>query len=202
MIQSVQFSNFKALRDTMLPLGPFTLIVGPNGSGKSTALEGLSLVQRPAKLVYDRFVNVSEKLAGDTAIELALVWKEPCAGAKTTIRCAKPGAVGHIHSTAEGSGLAEPEKDEINIWIRSMRVYSLDAGLLAAPVELAPAKVINLMDALRQSVRGEQPIAKKARRSKKRAEGQREFLLLIPGKKTTKEEVRRPARSGSRRKAG
>ena len=38
MIESVQFRNFKALRNTTLPLGRFTLIVGPNGSGKSTAL--------------------------------------------------------------------------------------------------------------------------------------------------------------------
>ena len=41
MIESVQFKNFKALRDATLPLGRFTLIVGPNGSGKSTALQRL-----------------------------------------------------------------------------------------------------------------------------------------------------------------
>jgi AAA15 family ATPase/GTPase len=41
MIESVHFRNFKALRDTTLPLGRFTLIVGPNASGKSTALQAL-----------------------------------------------------------------------------------------------------------------------------------------------------------------
>src|SRR5208282_3295021 len=39
MFESIQFQNFKALRDTTLPLSRFTLIVGPNGSGKSTALQ-------------------------------------------------------------------------------------------------------------------------------------------------------------------
>jgi predicted ATPase len=41
MLSSIQFQNFKILRDGALPLSPFTLLVGPNGSGKSTVLEGL-----------------------------------------------------------------------------------------------------------------------------------------------------------------
>src|SRR5207249_7148112 len=48
MIQSVQFRNFKALKDTALPLGPFTLLIGPNGSGKSTAIQGLHEAAFPA----------------------------------------------------------------------------------------------------------------------------------------------------------
>lgn len=41
MIESIEFKNFKALRDTTLPLGPLTILVGPNGSGKSTVLQAL-----------------------------------------------------------------------------------------------------------------------------------------------------------------
>jgi len=41
MIESIRFINFKALRDTTLPLSPFTLLLGPNGSGKSTVLQAL-----------------------------------------------------------------------------------------------------------------------------------------------------------------
>src|SRR5918911_1393817 len=44
MIKSVHFSNFRALRDATLPLGPFTLIVGPNGSGKSTAMQAFRFI--------------------------------------------------------------------------------------------------------------------------------------------------------------
>ncbi len=45
MIESIQFKNFKALRDTTLQLKQFTLIVGPNGSGKSTALSAVSALE-------------------------------------------------------------------------------------------------------------------------------------------------------------
>lgn len=41
MIESIEFTNFKALRKTTLPLAPFTLLLGPNGSGKSTVLQAL-----------------------------------------------------------------------------------------------------------------------------------------------------------------
>jgi predicted ATPase len=41
MIESIEFTNFKALRNTSLPLSPFTLLLGPNGSGKTTVLQGL-----------------------------------------------------------------------------------------------------------------------------------------------------------------
>src|SRR6266542_4152309 len=43
MLESIEFRNFRALRDTTLPLGPLTLIVGPNGSGKTTALRAIAV---------------------------------------------------------------------------------------------------------------------------------------------------------------
>ena len=35
MFESIKFQNFKALRDTTLPLSRFTLIVGPTVVGKA-----------------------------------------------------------------------------------------------------------------------------------------------------------------------
>lgn len=43
-IESVDFKNFKLLRDATLPLQPLTVIVGPNGSGKSTVLDALGTI--------------------------------------------------------------------------------------------------------------------------------------------------------------
>jgi DNA end-binding protein Ku len=77
----------------------------------------------------------------------------------------------------------------------------------------APKNVINLMDALRRSVQGAEKggdkgkpekaapeKTKKAEKGKKRAEGQREMLLPIAGKK--KEAAKETAKPAARRKAG
>ena len=57
MIESIEFKNFKALRDTILPLGRFTLIVGPNGSGKSTALKAIDTVKNAQNFLYSQVVT-------------------------------------------------------------------------------------------------------------------------------------------------
>src|SRR5437899_735527 len=44
MIESIQFTNCKALRKTTLPLAPFTLLLGPNGSGKTSVLQALQRI--------------------------------------------------------------------------------------------------------------------------------------------------------------
>lgn len=41
MIQTVSFTNFKALRDLTISLERFTVLVGPNASGKTSVLQGL-----------------------------------------------------------------------------------------------------------------------------------------------------------------
>ena len=76
MIESIQFKNFKCLRDTTLPLSPCTILVGPNGSGKSTVLEALDAFRdlrryRFSELVSDiasrqrqRYVPMCRRIAG------------------------------------------------------------------------------------------------------------------------------------------
>src|SRR6266404_3548923 len=63
MIESIEFTNFKALRATTLPLAPFTLLLGPNGSGKSTVLQaihGMALgCQRKNSIARSKVLSVS-----------------------------------------------------------------------------------------------------------------------------------------------
>ncbi|UCC30233.1 MAG: AAA family ATPase, partial [Phycisphaerales bacterium] len=61
MIESIHFKNFKVLRDTTLPLGPFTLIVGPNGSGKTTALQALQASEGRGD--FSEFASVAPQIA-------------------------------------------------------------------------------------------------------------------------------------------
>jgi len=71
MIESVQFKNFKVLRDVTLPLSQFTLIVGPNGSGKSTALQALKAVVHPENFKFGNLVTAGlQPMDGEVEVEV------------------------------------------------------------------------------------------------------------------------------------
>jgi predicted ATPase len=74
MITSVQYKNFKALRDATLPLSRFTLIVGPNGSGKSTAMKALALSTSPVKSDYNKFLSAGLAEGLGNAVEVKVRW--------------------------------------------------------------------------------------------------------------------------------
>ena len=50
MIASVEFRNFKALRNASLTLSPFNLLIGPSGSGKTSLIQALLRLRTLAKL--------------------------------------------------------------------------------------------------------------------------------------------------------
>lgn len=108
------------------------------------------------------------------------------------------------HIVRTKSGHFDPEKfeDQYESALQEIIEKKSKGIRIETPRERVPSKVINLMDALQQSVRAEQPTAKKAKRGKKRIAGQKEMLFPIPGKKAAKVETKSSARSGSRRKAG
>jgi predicted ATPase len=49
MLTSIRLQDFKGHRDTLVPLGRFTLLVGPNGSGKTSVLDALWLQSELAR---------------------------------------------------------------------------------------------------------------------------------------------------------
>jgi DNA end-binding protein Ku len=65
-----------------------------------------------------------------------------------------------------------------------------------------PPKVINLMDALRRSVKSEKGTAARPKRGPKRIAGQTEMLLPIPGKKPRQAAPRKAARPAARKRTG
>jgi DNA end-binding protein Ku len=110
------------------------------------------------------------------------------------------------HIVETKSGHFEPDKfeDHYEAALKTLVEKKSRGVKIETPEERAPAKVINLMDALRRSVKEERQPARKqqTKRSKKRVEGQKEMLFSISGKKAGKEEARRAAPAAKRRKAG
>jgi DNA end-binding protein Ku len=115
-----------------------------------------------------------------------------------------------IHIVDTKRGKFEPEKfeDHYENALKELLRRKQKGEKIERPREPARTNVVNLMEALRQSVKaagGKQPRATRAqaRKGKKRIEGQREMLLPIPGKKDKEAAAKSTARpSGRHRKAG
>lgn len=148
MIGSIHFKNFRVLRDAILPLSPFTLIVGPNGSGKSTVFLALQAQRTPEGFPADSLLSVGCHRSQQVGIEIEGARSET--GTKCIIRLTPTrsnnfvGGRGHI--------LAQR--------LRNSRIYSLDPLITAAPVHLSPGvelgyrgeNLAGVLDSLRDSV--------------------------------------------------
>ncbi|MEK6405814.1 MAG: AAA family ATPase [Acidobacteriota bacterium] len=148
MIESVQFRNFKALRNTTLPLGRFTLIVGPNGSGKSTALQALraavDFVRRRAHVLssgddldFHTKVTAGLELDDSTTVEVVLQFGEPWEGftAQTMWR-----------ANSDTSLIIQPDDKPWGALYRSLnpiRIYSFDAGAMSVGTLLEPRMTLD-----------------------------------------------------------
>jgi DNA end-binding protein Ku len=115
-----------------------------------------------------------------------------------------------IHIVDTKRGKFEPEKfeDHYENALKELLRKKQKGEKIERPREPARTNVVNLMEALRQSVKtagGRQPSATRAqaKKGKKRIDGQREMLLPIPGKKDKEAAAKSTARSSGRhRKAG
>jgi DNA end-binding protein Ku len=115
-----------------------------------------------------------------------------------------------IHIVDTKRAKFEPEKfeDHYENALKGLLRKKQKGEKIERPREPARTNVVNLMQALRQSVKaagGKQSSATRAqaKKGKKRIEGQREMLLPIPGKKDKETAAKSTARSSGRhRKAG
>jgi DNA end-binding protein Ku len=109
----------------------------------------------------------------------------------------------HIVETKAGHFNPEKFDDRYEDALKELLKKKQSGQKIEQPTERAPAKVINLMDALRRSVQAEHGAAAAPKKGKKRAEGQKEMLLPIEGKQASREPAKKPTRSGAKqRKAG
>jgi DNA end-binding protein Ku len=113
-----------------------------------------------------------------------------------------------IHIVETKKGTFEPEKfeDQYEDALKELIRKKQKGEKIERPAERAPSNVVNLMDALRKSVKADRsgaqqkPGRSQAKKSKKRIEGQREMLLPIAGKKGKEVAAKATARSSGRQK--
>ncbi len=117
----------------------------------------------------------------------------------------------HIVETKSGHFKPQEFEDHYEHALQELIEKKAKGAKIEIAKEQPPAKVINLMDALRRSVQAEKqtakaPPARPAKKGRKAAVGQKEMLLPIPGKKAAREPAAPAAKHsrnhGKQRKAG
>jgi DNA end-binding protein Ku len=110
----------------------------------------------------------------------------------------------HIVDTKRGKFEPDKFEDEYEDALKELLRKKQKGEKIEAPKERAPSNVINLMDALRNSVKaeGSRAPARSAKKGRKKSEGQREMLFPIAGKKGKEAPAKRgAARPHARRKS-
>jgi predicted ATPase len=142
MIESIEFSNFKALRKTTLPLAPFTLLLGPNGSGKTTVLQALRFVADLAAQQDDGAGNFNQDpghcarlrtitVEGESPVEVKLRLRLDDQVVIATFRWHPNGRVTRQFKNEDGIPVIPPVRPLQ--WLKRMQTYSLDPAIIALP---------------------------------------------------------------------
>jgi DNA end-binding protein Ku len=107
-----------------------------------------------------------------------------------------------LHIVESKRGRFEPEKfqDEYEDALKELLRKKQKGENIERPKEPSRANVVNLMDALRQSIQQEKGKPARSKKARKRIEGQTEMLLPIAGKKGKEKPATPAARPSSRQK--
>ncbi|HEX7450603.1 MAG TPA: ATP-binding protein [Pirellulales bacterium] len=131
MFESIQFRNFKVLRDAVLPLQRFTLIIGPNSSGKSTALEGIHRLRQIENVDITTIRSIGANRTD--AVEIKVKSVESPGGEAYVLRWQPDrGAT----STFEPGGTSQGRQAAIANAVRSFRVFNFDPSAICQPAGL------------------------------------------------------------------
>jgi Predicted ATPase len=133
MIESIEFKNFKALRDAKLPLSQFTLIVGPNGSGKSTALSGVMALGHPDNYNFGQLRTLGTQ---NSPVQVTATWSESGFGYRIETWWSRITYSGPTFTPLSGSQSTDAAKAAIAL--NRVRFYSLDANAISQSMQLQP----------------------------------------------------------------
>src|SRR5262249_43853244 len=149
MIESIEFTNFKALRKTTLPLAPFTLLLGPNGSGKTTVLqaleaaaifaaEGVGIQRNPAPFPPMLWKSL-HSITGDPRADVQVTFNLDLQNRKnvTTLRWPENSKRPEIQQKySDENPIQQPEAAAVLQWLGRMQTFGLDFRALAQPVQV------------------------------------------------------------------
>jgi len=160
MIESIEFHNFKVLRDCTLPLGPCNILVGPNGSGKSTVLQALTAVREPNNVRLPQIASVTLRNEAEPEdVRVALNVKHGLVRSVCLMRWDKDG-VNTSHVRKEQAKVVESMPlPQLASVVKQIRVYSLDAKAIARQATVQPqielgadgSKLAAVLDGLRDT---------------------------------------------------
>ena len=139
MLKSVQFKNYKALEDAELPLGRFTLLVGPNGSGKTTALTAIAAA-RKGNGNFDDLLTARHRDCPDTQVVVKLHWGNPYEGAFWRTVWTEGNRTQVESNPTQPTGAS---REYLAAQLDGIRIFSLQANSIAAPVALQPHVELN-----------------------------------------------------------
>ncbi len=149
MIKFIEFSNYKALRNTKLELSAFTLLLGPNGSGKTSvlqALSGLALVaglnaQENGLIGHNTWVPVWSVANRDQGqpVEIKIEVELDEGMFSVNFRWLRKGNAVEARrtvTTSAGDKADAAIASKILQWLSRLQTFSLDAVEIAAPAPI------------------------------------------------------------------
>lgn len=151
MIESVHYQNFRVLRNSVLPLGRFTIIVGPNGSGKSTAVQALQIAPKEAGAIYSDLLTAGLTPDANVKVQIEVRWQTKAATKYIW------SLEGYQPTAPHLQGISSEDDKSLRAKLREFRLFNLHAPAILMPVTLSPqlylgndgANLVGMLDQLR-----------------------------------------------------